>query len=80
MIEEVDASVRLERGVFAIYAVALKEQPNHLRFFEIYADEQAYLSHRETPHFKKYFEITRSMITGRRLSEMVPVAPASQSR
>jgi quinol monooxygenase YgiN len=80
VIEEIDASLRLEPGVCAIYAVALKEQPNHLCFFEIYADQQAYLSHRETPQFKKYLETMRSMITGRRLMETVPVAPAAQSR
>ena len=80
VIEEIDASIRLEPGVFAIYAVALKDQPNHLRFFEIYADERAYLSHRETPHFKKYVDTSRSMITGRRLMETVPVALAAQSR
>jgi quinol monooxygenase YgiN len=70
VIAEIDASIRSEPGVYAIYAVALKEQPNHLRFFEIYADEQAYLSHRETPHFKEYLDTTRSMITGRRLIEI----------
>lgn len=65
--------------VFAIYAVALKDQPNHLRFFEIYTDEQAYLLHRETPHFKKYLRTTQSMITARKLIEAVPAAPAAQS-
>src|SRR3954470_17645305 len=54
--EEMEASVRVEPGVRAIYAVAEKDNPVRLRFFEIYADEAAYRSHRETAHFKKYAE------------------------
>ncbi len=72
VIEEIDASIRVEPGVFAIYAVALKDQPNHLRFFEIYADEQAYQRHRATPHFQKYVTTTQTAITARRLIETAP--------
>src|SRR5881275_1576025 len=57
--EEMEASVRVEPGVLAIYAVAEKDNPARLRFFEIYADEAAYRSHRETAHFKKYAETTK---------------------
>lgn len=72
VIEEITDAIRLEPGVFAIYAVALKDSPNQLRFFEIYADEQAYLYHRETPHFKKYVDSTQKMIKARRLIEAAP--------
>ena len=72
VVEEIDASIRAEPGVFAIYAVALKDQPNHLRFFEIYADEQAYQHHRATPHFQKYVNATQSAITARRLIQTAP--------
>src|SRR4051812_32324430 len=48
--EEMEASVRVEPGVLAIYAVAEKDSPTKLRFFEIYANEAVYKSHRETPH------------------------------
>jgi quinol monooxygenase YgiN len=72
VIEEIDASIRVEPGVIAIYALALKEQPNHLRFFEIYADEQAYLHHRATPHFQKYLDASKSAITARKLIETAP--------
>lgn len=73
---EIDASVRVEPGVFAIYAFALKDRPNHLRFYEIYADERAYLLHRESPHFKKYVDATQNMITARRLIETAQVLPS----
>lgn len=72
--EEIEASIRLEPGVLAIYSVALKENLAHLRFFEIYADENAYRQHIESPHFKKYVDVTKSMITARRLFETEPIA------
>ena len=71
--EEMDDAVRLEPGVLAIYAVAEKDNPTKLHFFEIYTDEQAYASHRETPHFKKYLYATQSMIRDRKLIEARPV-------
>jgi quinol monooxygenase YgiN len=71
--EEMEASVRVEPGVLAIYAVAEKDYPSRLRFFEIYADEAAYRSHRETAHFRKYVETTKDMVKSRKLIETVPV-------
>ena len=71
--EEMETSVRVEPGVLAIYAVAEKENPTRLRFFEMYADEAAYNSHRESAHFKKYVAITKDMIKSRKLIETVPI-------
>jgi quinol monooxygenase YgiN len=71
--EEMEAAVRLEPGVLAIYAVAEKDHPTRLRFFEIYASEEAYRSHIDSPHFKKYVVVTKPMIRSRRLIETVPV-------
>src|SRR5688572_33415742 len=47
--EEMETSVRVEPGVLAIYAVAEKENPSKLRFFEMYADEAAYREHISSP-------------------------------
>jgi quinol monooxygenase YgiN len=71
--EEIEASIRDEPGVLAIYSTALKDQPNKLRFFEIYADDAAYRQHIASPHFRKYVDITKSMITLRRLLETEPI-------
>ena len=71
--EEIDDSIRLEPGVLTIYSVALASRRNHLRFFEIYADDSAYRQHIESPHFKKYVETTKAMITSRKLFETQPV-------
>jgi len=71
--EEMRDAVRLEPGVLAIYAVAEKENPARLHFFEIYTSEAAYASHRETPHFRKYLAATQPMIRDRKLIEATPV-------
>src|SRR3954465_7675829 len=78
--EEMEASVRVEPGVLAIYAVAEKDNPSRLRFFEIYADEAAYKSHQGTPHFRKYAETTKDMIKSRKLIETVPIQLSEKER
>jgi quinol monooxygenase YgiN len=78
--EEMEAAVRLEPGVLAIYAVAEKDHPTRLRFFEIYASEEAYRSHIDSPHFKKYVAVTQPMIRSRRLIETVPVLLAAKQK
>jgi quinol monooxygenase YgiN len=67
--KEMEVSVGVEPGVLAIYAVSIKGSPTHLRFFEIYADQNAYEAHRESPHFKSYVETTKDMILSRKLIE-----------
>ncbi len=71
--EEIETSIRVEPGVLAIYSVALKGEPGQFRFFEIYADEDAYKRHIDSPHFKKYVAATKSMIRSRKLIETEPV-------
>lgn len=71
--EEMEAALRVEPGVLAIYAVADKNDPTRLTFIEMYADEDAYQVHRDTPHFQKYFHTTKDMIADRVLLEAVPV-------
>ncbi len=75
---EMDESVRVEPGVIALYAVAEKDAPSRLRFFEIYADESAYNSHLESPHFRKYRMTTEPMIRSRALIETVPIQLSSK--
>jgi len=77
--EEMETSVRVEPGVIAIYAVADKERPSRLRFFEIYVEDEAYRAHIASPHFRTYFEATKSMILDRQLIEAIPVQLSSKS-
>ena len=76
--EEIQASVRVEPGVLAIYAVAEKDAATKLTFFEMYADESAYRAHIASPHFRKYVETTKDMITSRRLIDTVPLQLSSK--
>lgn len=78
--EEIEASIRLEPGVLAIYAVTLKDRPNDFRFVEIYADEDAYQRHRDSPHFRKYLATTQSMISSRVLIEADPIILGAKPR
>jgi quinol monooxygenase YgiN len=78
--EEMKEAVRVEPGVLAIYAVAEKDNPSLLRFFEIYASDEAYRAHRESPHFKKYVATTSSMVLSRELIETVPIQLSSKAK
>ena len=71
--EEIDASVRAEPGVLALYAVAEKDNPTKIRVFEIYANQEAYEAHLETAHFKKYKAVTQDMVKSLKLIETVPI-------
>lgn len=60
--EEIEASMKLEPGVLALYATAEKEAPHKVTILEIYANRAAYESHLKTPHFQKYKQGTLSMV------------------
>jgi quinol monooxygenase YgiN len=77
--EEIDESVRVEPGVLALYAVAEKDDPSRLRFFEIYIDEAAYDAHLASPHFRKYRAATEPMIRSRVLIQTVPIRLSSRT-
>jgi len=73
--EEIEASIKLEPGVLTLYAVSEIEQPNRIVILEIYANEDAYRKHIETPHFKKYKEGTLDMIQSLELIDTTPLIP-----
>lgn len=72
--EEIEASVRVEPGVLMLYAVAEKEHPSKITILEIYASEEAYKLHIQTPHFLKYKNGTKEMVRSLELVEVDPVA------
>ncbi|MBI1759925.1 MAG: antibiotic biosynthesis monooxygenase [Acidobacteria bacterium] len=78
--EEIETSIRLEPGVLTLYAVAEKDNPARLRIFEIYADEQAYKAHLETPHFKKYKVGTQALVKSLKLVETTPILLGAKSK
>ena len=78
--ESVETSVRVEPGVLVLYAVAEKENPTRFRVFEIYTDAEAYKTHLETPHFRKFRATTENMVKSRKLFVAVPVAMGAKGR
>ena len=71
--EEIETSVRVEAGVLNLYAVSDKKNPTSITVFEIYLNQEAYLAHLQTPHFKKYKTETKEMVKSFELMETVPI-------
>ena len=78
--EEIETSIRIEPGVLSLSAVAVKGNPAQIRILEIYADDVAYKSHLETPHFKKYKMLTRNMVKSLKLIETDPIVLGAKSK
>ncbi|MBN8651368.1 MAG: antibiotic biosynthesis monooxygenase [Cytophagales bacterium] len=73
--EEIETSLRVEPGVLTLYAVAEKNKPTHITILEIYANEEAYKKHIQTPHFLKYKNGTKDMVKSLELIEADPLIP-----
>ena len=69
-----EISVRTETGVLSMHAVYDKLQPNHITILETYASKEAYQSHIQTDHFKKYKSGTLSMVKSLELIDVSPIA------
>ena len=78
--EGVEAAVRTEPGVLALYVVSEKDAPSRIRVFEMYTDAAAYATHLETPHFKKFRATTEKMVVSRKLLDAVPVVLGAKPR
>lgn len=68
--EEAEASVRLEKGVIAIFPMFQKDSPTQVRILEMYKNPQAYQSHLKTEHFQKYKTGTLQMVKSLKLVDM----------
>jgi quinol monooxygenase YgiN len=60
--EGIETAVRTEPGVLSYHAVSDKLNPANITILEVYANIDAYQSHIETPHFKKYKTTTQNMV------------------
>ena len=61
--EQMNTAIQLEPGVLSYTVVADKKDPSAITIFEAYANQEAYQSHIATPHFKKYTETVKNMVT-----------------
>ena len=78
--EQIEAAVRLEPGVLALYCVSNKDVPNQITVFEIYRDREAYLAHLKAPHFLKYKATVETMVKSLKLILVDPVMLGSQAK
>ena len=68
-------SLETEPGVVTMYAVADKENPCEITILETYASREAYQSHIESEHFRKYKQGTIRMVDSLRLADVTPLNP-----
>lgn len=78
--EHIETAIRAEPGVLVLYAVSERDNPTHIRVFEIYASTEAYRAHLEAPHFKKYKAVTESMVKSLKLVQTDPVMLGAKAR
>ncbi|MGM5693909.1 putative quinol monooxygenase [Streptococcus suis] len=68
--ENFQTSYEEEAGTLAMYASSLRENPLEYKVFEVYADEAAYQSHRNSSHYQSYVEQVGSKLTKREVFEV----------
>lgn len=73
--EEIETSLKIEKGVLTLFAVFEKENPAKVTILEVYADSAAYKAHILTPHFLKYKNGTVNMVKSLQLVEVDPLLP-----
>ena len=73
------ASVR-EPGCRRFDILNLASDPNHFFLYEIYDNEAALKSHRETAHFKKYAATVTNMVAKRDARPMSVIASNTQAK
>jgi 4-carboxymuconolactone decarboxylase len=78
--EGIETAMRVEPGVLTFYAVYEKNNPTHLTILEVYANTDAYKSHLETAHFKKYKTTTRDMVKSLELVDAAPIELLSKMK
>jgi quinol monooxygenase YgiN len=78
--EQIETAVRIEPGVLALYGVSEKDNPTPIKVFEVYRDVDAYKSHLESAHFKKYKATTEKMVKSLKLVQTTPIMLGSKLR
>ena len=73
-----ETSVKVEPGVLTLFSMQTKEDPCKIYILEIYADKEAYQSHLQTAHFKKYKEGTAKMVKSLKLIDTKPMVGMEQ--
>ncbi|MBP2621423.1 putative quinol monooxygenase [Streptococcus panodentis] len=70
VLHEMQQSMDKEPGVLAMYAMRDADRSSRFYFFEVYASEAAYLSHRQSPHFQHYITETAAIVKDKLLLDL----------
>ena len=70
-------SMASEPGVIGLFSIQDQTDPCKVYILEVYADREAYLSHLQTAHFKKYKEGTARMVKSLKLIDTHPMVTAT---
>ena len=73
-------SMAVEPGVIGLFSMQDKADPSKVYILEVYADQQAYQSHIQTAHFKKYKEGTADMVKSLKLIDTNPLVSAELNK
>ena len=79
VIEQIEAAIRLEPDVLALYSVSKKDNPAQITVFEIYRSREAYLAHLKAPHFLKYKATVEKMVKSLKLIPVEPIMLGSRA-
>ncbi len=59
----ITTSIQIEKGTLAMYSVKQKANPNMAYMVEIYADQTAYETHRNSPQYKAFLQASPEILT-----------------
>ena len=63
---DAESSVANEPGCHQFDVNVDTKNPTHFTFYEVYEDQDAIDAHRESPHFKTFFDAIQNLIEERR--------------
>ncbi|MEE6075019.1 putative quinol monooxygenase [Avibacterium paragallinarum] len=69
----IDTSIAKEKGTLAMYAVQPSEQPDMAYMVEIYADDEAYQTHRNSPQYQAFLAQSPTILTDHKV--FTPLVP-----
>ena len=76
--EQMQTAIQQEPGVLLYTALANKIDATQITIIEVYASKEAYQSHIETPHFKKYKETVSGWVVSLELIDQTLIAIAQK--
>lgn len=76
--KEITTSIASEPGMEIMMSATNKANPNEWYFIEVYANDEAYDRHVQTPHYEEYIEETDGMVERRDVKTLVRDALATQ--